>query len=119
MNTTKYPQFWAAFLDGMPLGTLFAGFVFALMGVLLNAILKALKRDPNSARTPYEWSWRFFFSDTIQRLILSGVATIIVIFLSLRFFQELTGSTELSMLYAFGVGFGLDKAIAKLQSKTP
>lgn len=117
MNKTKYPDFWAAFLNGMPLGTLFAGFLFASLGVLLNALIKGLKRDPMSARTPYNWSWRFFFNDNTKRLLFSGMITLIVIFLSLRFFNELTGSTEISMLYAFGVGFGIDKAIARLETK--
>jgi len=117
MNNTKYPEFWAAFLNGMSLGTICAAFLFALVGVYLNAALKGLKRDPASTRTPYEWSWKFFLKDTLPRLMLSWSITIIVIFLSLRFFKELTGSGELTMFYAFGVGFGLDEAIARFKPK--
>jgi len=115
---TKYPDFWAAFLNGIPLGVLFAGFAFALLGVLLNALLKASSRDPNDSRTPMQFSWRFFWSDNVKRFINSGLTTLITIFLSLRFFKELTGLEDsISMIYCFGVGFGIDKAIMKLKKK--
>lgn len=114
----KYPDFWAAFLNGMPLGVLFAGFAFATLGVLLNALLKTTSRDPLSTRTPTEFSWAFFWNDNIKRLLKSALTTIIVIFLSLRFFKELTGSDVISMLYCVGVGFSIDKAIAALRKKT-
>jgi hypothetical protein len=114
----KYPDFWAAFLNGMSLGTLFAGFAFALLGVLLNALLKTTKRSPLSERTPIDFSWQFFWNDNVKRFFKSGLTTIIVIFLSLRFFKELTGGGDaISMLYCFGVGFGLDMAIAALKKK--
>lgn len=115
----KYPDFWASFLNGMPLGVLFAGFVFALLGVLLNALLKTSTRDPLNTRTPVEFSWKFFWSDNVKRFINSGVTTLIVIFLSLRFFKELTGVQDsVSMIYCFGVGFSIDKAILALKKKT-
>ena len=115
----KYPDFWAAFLNGMPLGVLFAGFVFALLGVWLRSLLIVAKRDPLKSTSPVEFSWKYFFSDNTKRFIKSGVTTIIVIFLSLRFFKELTGVTnEISMLYSFGVGFAIDKAIDLLKAKT-
>lgn len=115
---TKYPDFWAAFLNGMPLGVLFAGFAFALLGVALNALLKAAKRDPMSSNSPVEFSWKFFWNDNVKRFLRSSITTIIVIFLSLRFFREITGvGGEISMLYCFGVGYGIDLAIAKLISK--
>lgn len=116
---TKYPDFWAAFLNGMPLGVLFAGFVFALLGVLLNALIKASSRNPNSERTPVEFSWKFFWSDNVKRFINSGLTTLIAIFLSLRFFKELTGVEDsISMIYCFGVGFGIDKAVMKLKKRS-
>ena len=115
---TKYPDFWAAFLNGMPLGVLFAGFVFALLGVLLNALLKASARNPLSDRTPVEFSWKFFWSDNVKRFINSGLTTLIAIFLSLRFFKELTGVEDsISMIYCFGVGFAIDKAVMALKKR--
>jgi len=115
---TKYPDFWAAFLNGMPLGVLFAGFAFALLGVLLNALLKASSRDPNDSRTPMQFSWGFFWSDNVRRFINSGLTTVIVIFLSLRFFKELTGVQDsVSMIYCFGVGFAIDKAVMALKKR--
>lgn len=118
-KTIKYPDFWAAFLNGMPLGVLFAGFLFAIIGVALNALLKTTKRDPLSERTPTEFSWNFFWNDNVKRLLKSAATTIIVIFLSIRFFKELTGAgSEVLMLYSFGIGFGIDKAIWALRKKT-
>jgi len=115
----KYPDFWGAFLNGMPLGVLFAGFVFALLGVWLRSLLTVAKRDPLKKNSPTEFSWRFFWNDNVKRFIKSGVTTLIVIFLSLRFFKELTGvGNEMSMLYSFGIGFAIDKAIDLLRAKT-
>lgn len=115
----KYPDFWGAFLNGMPLGILFAAFLFALIGVCLRALLITAKRDPLKEGSPVEFSWKFFFSDNVKRFIKSGVTTIIVIFLSIRFFKELTGAgDELLMLYSLGVGLGIDKAIDALRKKT-
>jgi len=115
---TKYPDFWAAFLNGLPLGVLFAGFAFSIIGVTLNALLKTTKRNPTSERTPLDFSWKFFWSDNFIRLLQSALTTIIVIFLSIRFFKELTGaSNEFLMLYCVGVGLGIDIAVAKLKKR--
>lgn len=116
-NMAKNPDFWGALLNGIPLGVLFAGFFFALLGVLLNALLGTKKRDPASPRTPFKFSWGFFFSDNTARLLKNGLTTLIVIFLSLRFVDQLiAGSTGLSMGYAFVVGFGIDEAIQRLKN---
>lgn len=118
MKQTKNPDFWAAFLAGIPIGVLVAGFVFALLGVLLNALLKTAKRDPMTASSPVAFSWTFFWNDNVKRFLKSGLTTLIVIFISLRFFKELVGGgTELSMLYCFGVGFSIDRAIILLSKK--
>jgi H+/Cl- antiporter ClcA len=118
MKEVKYPEFWAAFLNGIPIGVLVAGFVFALIGVLLNALLKTAKRDPMTSSSPVQFSWSFFWNDNLKRFLKSALTTIIVIFVSLRFFKELTGSgTELSMIYCFGVGFGIDMAILAIKKK--
>jgi len=51
-------------------------------------------------------------------LLQSALTTIIVIFLSIRFFKELTGaSNEFLMLYCVGVGLGIDIAVAKLKKR--
>lgn len=118
MDKVKYPDFWAAFLNGIPVGALVAAFVFALLGVLLNALLKTAKRDPLTDKSPVQFSWSFFWNDNVKRFLKSALITLIVIFVSIRFFKELTGAgNELSMLYAFGVGFGIDRAIIALKSK--
>ena len=118
-KTIKYPDFWAAFLNGIPIGSLVAAFCFALLGVLLNALLKTAKRDPLTDVSPVQFSWSFFWNDNVKRFLKSGLTTLIVIFVSLRFFKELTGvGTELSMMYAFGIGFSIDRAIVMIKSKT-
>lgn len=118
MDKIKYPDFWAAFLNGIPIGALVAAFAFALLGVLLNALLKTAKRNPLTDSSPVQFSWSYFWNDNLKRFLKSALTTIIVIFISIRFFKELTGAgNELSMLYAFGVGFGIDLAIIKIKSK--
>jgi hypothetical protein len=117
MNQTKYPEFWAAFLNGLPLGTLFAAFAFAIIGLILNSTIKGVKRDPMSSRTPYEWSWKFWFRDNLPKWGKSIITTVLVIFVSIRFVNELTGK-ELSMFYAFSVGFAFDWIVDLIISKT-
>ena len=110
----KYPDFWGAFLNGMPLGVLYAGFAFAVLGIILNALLGTNKRDPMSERTPFKFSYRFFFSDNFRRFVKNWLTSIIVIFLSLRFVNEL--GFAMSMGYAFIVGFGIDEAVQRLKN---
>lgn len=114
----KYSEFWAAFLNGIPVGVLIAGFVFAFLGVLLNALLKTAKRDPMTSGSPVQFSWKFWWNDNVKRFLKSALTTIIVIFISLRFFKELTGAgSELSMIYCFSIGFSIDLAIMAIKKK--
>lgn len=112
----KYPDFWAAFLNGLPLGTLFAAFIFALVGLAIRALVIAQYRDPASPRTPQQWSWAFWRKDNLPRLLNSAALTILVIFVSIRFVNELTGK-ELSMFYALGLGLFFDWAVGALIKK--
>lgn len=107
-------DFFDAFLAGMSAGTLLAGFAFAIIGVALSLLLDTTTRNPMSERSPVVFSWQFFWSDNFLRIIKSIVTTILVIFISLRFAKNIIGA-DATPFYAFGVGFGLDKAIKALK----
>lgn len=105
-------EFWGALNPEL----LAAAFVMSLIGIALSALLFTTKRDPLSERTPTEFSWHFFWNDNVKRIIKSILTATLVLFITIRFSQELMGQ-KLTMFYAFGVGFGLDKIIEKLRKK--
>jgi len=110
----KYPDFWGAFLGGMPIGLLFAGFAFAILGVAFNALIKALAAEEAT-------TGQAFFRKSWRRILYNTLLTMLVIFVSIRFYRELTPeapNAALSMLYCFGVGYGVDRAIEKLKAKS-
>lgn len=101
---------------GLGNGEIAASFVFAILGLVLMTainIQKGIERNPNTANT---FKWEHFGVSTAIRIFLSLVITLIVIFLSIRFVQELTGKT-VSMFYALGVGLFIDRATQLLTKK--
>ena len=101
---------------GLGNGEIAASFVFAILGLVLMTainIQKGIERNPNTANT---FKWEHFGVGTAIRIFLSLVITLIVIFLSIRFVQELTGKT-VSMFYALGVGLFIDRATQLLTKK--
>ena len=91
-------------LGNMPVAAFLAAFFFALIGVTISLLLQANKRDPGASSTPYHFSYRFLLQDNWKRIVLS----LLLIFVTIRFYSELTGK-ELSMYFALGIGLGLDK----------
>lgn len=60
-----------------------ASMFFALLMQAGMLLLRAKKRDITSERTPVEWSWNFFWTDTSQQI----TGTLILIFLFIRVLQ--------------------------------
>lgn len=114
MNTIK-TDFFAQILGSIPLGVLLAGFVFAFGGIWLRSLIGAAKRDPKKPTTPDDWSWHYFWNDNVKRFFNGLFTAIIVIFFSIRFVENLTGS-GITMIYCVGVGMGLDKAIEAIKN---
>ena len=61
-------------------GLLIACLVMSCFTSAVMFYVRTLKRDPGSERTPYNWSWSFFWKDTRPRMI----AAFLLILLTLR-----------------------------------
>lgn len=101
---------------GLPSGEIWAAVTFALLGLLLMTAINVRNGIVNNPYTADAFNWKHFGWGTTLRVILSGVITTIVIFLSIRFAQELIGKT-LSMFYSLGVGLFIDRATQLLVKK--
>lgn len=113
-------EFLQNLTGGITAGKFAASFFFTLIGIFLSLMLSTTTRDPSSKRTPFCFSWDFFWSDNAKRIAKSVALTLLVIFVSIRFAKELLGM-ELTMIFSFGVGLGLDriKEVLKNKSKLP
>jgi hypothetical protein len=90
-----------------------AQLVFALIGVAISLLVHAVDRDVKEPSTPNHFSMQFLIRDNWKRLVLN----ILVIFVSLRFFEDLTG-LHISYMLCVAVGFSYDKLIQLIKSKT-
>jgi low temperature requirement protein LtrA len=84
-----------------------ASLVFALLGVVVVLLLKAQKRDKTSRSTPYQFNFWFLILDNLREVVLG----FLLLLLALRFSVEYAG-TEITMYYALGLGFGIQKDFA-------
>lgn len=114
MNSIK-SDFLEQFLGGLSIGVLIAGFAFAFLGIWLRTLTGAAKRDVLKPTTPDDWSWRYFWNDNVKRFFNSLFTAIIVIFFSIRFVENLTGS-GITMIYCVGIGLSIDKAIEAIKN---
>lgn len=100
-------------LGDMTLWAFVGYFIMAMIGAVIHLWLDVKDRDKDSPKTPYVWSWRFFTLDNIKRFI----ATILLIFVCLRFFSEIMG-VDLSPFTALLWGFGLDRVAGFAKNHT-
>lgn len=89
---------------------LLANLFWAYIGAFVMILLITNKRDPLSKESPVHFSWSFFFSDNVKKI----VATIILIFVAIRFGDQflapyLPAGTTLNSFIYFLVGFGCDR----------
>jgi len=98
---------------------MFAGlYFFALVGVAINLLMHANKRDQNSPNTPVKFSYKFLLWDNWKRIFLS----ILLIYVSIRFISTLfsisvEGNNELYLFSAVVIGFVYDKLAEFLKEK--
>ncbi len=85
------------------LATVIAGGFFALVGLALNYFIKVKKGIKRSEHSPDKFSLKYFVENNYQDIVI----TALLIFISLRFTQELLG-VELTMWIAVLIGFGID-----------
>lgn len=91
-------------------GTLF---FFALIGVAISLLMHSNNRDQNSSSTPVKFSVLFLLKDNWKRIVLS----LLLIYVTLRFFTDLTG-LHLSSFFSLCVGVGWDKLSQIVKEKT-
>lgn len=66
------------------------------------------KSDPN---TPKAFSFKYWIKDNFVPKLVSTLFTVVVIFVSIRFPQELLGKA-FSYFYAFSIGIGFDYIVS-------
>lgn len=97
-------KFTELLLGTNDLPTYLAALLFALIGAFIVLLLKSRTRDRLSPNTPSQFSYKFLAWDNLREIILA----LLLISLALRFSIEYAGE-ELTMYYALGVGFGIQK----------
>lgn len=102
-------------LGTTPAATFLAAYTFAVIGIFISLQTHANSRDTASATSPVEFSYKFMILDNLIRITASAFTTLLTLFIMIRFSVELLG-TALSMLTAFGIGFGYDKAFQTLKN---
>lgn len=108
-NTSGYYEFMQNITGGVSAPVIAASIVFALMGLILVTLLniqKGIRENPNTAS---KFRWQDFGMDSFIRVFISFIITMIVIFVSIRFSNEIFG-TPVTMIFSFGIGLGIDKA---------
>lgn len=104
----KFMQLLTGNID-MP--TFCAAMVIAMIGALLSLRIKALKRDKLSLNTPFKFSWKFLIQDNLLKLS----ASILPVFIAIRFSSEFFGQ-DLTMGLAFVIGLASDAIFSKLEN---
>lgn len=92
-----------------------ASLFFALATAFAIVLVRVKKRDPLSERTPYQFSWSFYWRDNIKQ----NVGTLLLIFLTIRISQKWV-KHEWLVYGAIIIGLIADKLamlILKLQEK--
>lgn len=87
-------------------------YFFAIVGVLISLLLHGANRDVKEPSTPNNFSFLFLLKDNWKRIVLN----LLVIFVTIRFFKELTGF-ELSLFFCLGIGFSYDKLLQVIKDK--
>ena len=109
-------QFFNEFLGGLTTNQVIISFILAFAGLYLKWYFKSYVGVHYNAQTPYQFSWKYWLSDNVHRL-KGMVATIIILFISIRFPKELLG-VEFSYLWAFIAGLGIDWITEVIKKKT-
>jgi len=101
-------------LTGLTDPTLFAWCsFFAGLGILFVLLMGTRLRKPDSIESPSKFSWSYLFSDNFKRIL----ASILAVYLTMRFMPELTG-WELNEWKAVIVGCAWDGIALFLKQKT-
>lgn len=86
---------------------LVTAYIFSFAGMFLRWYQQYKDKGKPNPKTPRNFEWGYWFRDNLLPKLFGIFATIVILFISLRFPQELLG-TVFSYAYAFGVGMSLD-----------
>lgn len=100
-------------LGGIPFVMFWAALFFSLIGVVINLLMDATTRKPETVDTPVRFSLWFLLRDNWKRILLS----ILLIVVTIRFCEELTG-VHLNMFVSLLIGFVFDKLSEFLKDKS-
>ena len=73
---------------GLSLSKLAAGYIFAFIGIIFRWLVLTVKGVKNSANTPDNFSWGFWFRANVLIKLASAASVIIAIFLLYRYFDH-------------------------------
>lgn len=91
---------------------LIAGFFYLNVGIFLASVINTTRREPNSERTPFRFSWKFFGQDNWKRWLKSIVFGL----LAMRFSQEILNQ-NLTVYLALTIGVSIDAIIILIEKR--
>lgn len=90
---------------------LIGALIFGHFAAFVLYLYRVQKRDPQSPRTPFKFSWEFFWCDNSRRIL----RTVFSIFLLVRFSREFLGA-EQTMYGSVLIGLASDR-LGKLMAR--
>ena len=120
METTLSQQIIAQLLgESLTPVVLLVAYIFAYIGIFFRWFWMYQTKGKIDPTTPVKFNLNYWLRDNLLPKLFSVMATFLLIFISLRFAQELIGNV-FSYWYALGVGLGLDyfASLLKKLSKT-
>ncbi len=108
-------EFLSNLLGDISIGMYAAGIVISFIGILASLLYSVSKRDKNSQRTPYQFSWNVLLTDNAMRIYSGAFLNILLTFVILRFSSNLLGIPG-SMFTCLGVGLFGDRFFSLLQN---
>lgn len=90
------------------------GFFFVLLALMFKWSVKTYRGVKHNAKTPHKFSWAYWFEHNFEPKVKSILSTIIVVYLSFRFAQDIVG-TAFTYAIAISIGLSIDAIIAKIK----
>ena len=101
-----FPLYWYA-----------AAFFFASLGLFLRWAWRTNKGIKNNPESPSKFSWAYWIENNLKAKLISYFTTVIVVFVTLRFFFDWFGSIPL-MSTAFAIGLCIDWVVDFIKNKS-
>ncbi len=116
IESSWWDEFLATFLGTIATTVLVAAFLYAFFGIVVRSYFKTTAAVKYKSTTPNKFSLKYWLENNFGRKIITIAATIIMVFVTLRFPMEWFG-VELSMMYAFCVGLCFDYVLDMYKKK--